>query len=76
VVIEDSASGARAAQAAAMRCLGLTRDTPAEKLTAHGAEPIDRLDQVPERLGLSSMARQSGWETGDKEDGILVSRLM
>ena len=54
VVIEDSASGARAAQAAAMRCLGLTRDTPAKKLTAYGAEPIDRLDQVPERLGLSS----------------------
>jgi hypothetical protein len=23
-----------------------------------------------------AMARQSGWETGDKEDGILVSRLM
>ena len=23
-----------------------------------------------------TIARQSGWETGDKEDGILVSRLI
>jgi HAD superfamily hydrolase (TIGR01509 family) len=53
VVIEDSVSGVRAAQAAGMRCLGLTRDTPAEKLAAHGAETIARLDQVPDRLGLS-----------------------
>lgn len=53
VVIEDSVSGIRAAQAAGMRCLGLTRDTPAEKFTAHGAELIAWLDQVPDRLGLS-----------------------
>ena len=53
VVIEDSVSGVRAAQAAGMRCLGLTRDTPAEKLAAHGAERIAWLDQVPDRLGLS-----------------------
>jgi HAD superfamily hydrolase (TIGR01509 family) len=53
VVIEDSVSGVRAAQAAGMRCLGLTRDTPAEKLVAHDAEPIARLDQVPRLLGLS-----------------------
>ena len=52
VVIEDSVSGVRAAEAAGMRCLGLARDTPAEKLTAHGAEPIAGLEQVPERLGL------------------------
>ena len=52
VVIEDSVSGARAAQAAGMRCLGLTRDTPAEKLTAYGAEPVASLDEVPVRLGL------------------------
>ena len=53
VVIEDSVSGVRAAQAAGMRCLGLARDTPAEKLAAHGAETIAWLDQVPERLRLS-----------------------
>lgn len=53
VVIEDSVSGVRAAQAAGMRCLGLTRDTPAEKLAAYGAETIAWLDQVPDRLGLS-----------------------
>jgi HAD superfamily hydrolase (TIGR01509 family) len=52
VVIEDSVSGVRAAHAAGMRCLGLTRDTPAEKLAVHGAETIARLDQVPDRLGL------------------------
>ncbi len=52
VVVEDSASGVRAAQAAGMRCLGLTRDTPAEKLTVHGAEVIARLDQLPDLLGL------------------------
>lgn len=52
VVIEDSVSGVRAAQAAGMRCMGLTRDTPAEKLAAHGADVITSLDQVPNRLGL------------------------
>ena len=41
VVVEDSASGARAAAAAGMRCFGFTRDTPAGKLTAHGAIPFD-----------------------------------
>lgn len=53
VVIEDSVSGVRAAQAAGMRCLGLTRDTPVEKLAAHGAETIACLGEVPGRLGLS-----------------------
>ncbi len=53
VVIEDSVSGVRAAEAAGMRCLGLARDTPAAKLAAHGAEPIAELAQVPERLGLA-----------------------
>lgn len=53
VVIEDSVSGVRAANAAGMHCLGLTRDTPAAKLAAHGAEPIASLEQVPKWLGLS-----------------------
>ena len=52
VVIEDSASGARAAAAAGMRCLGYTRDTPAEKLTAHSAEPFDDMARLPALLGL------------------------
>lgn len=52
VVIEDSASGARAAEAAGMRCLGFTRDTPAAKLTAHGAEPFDDMARLPALLGL------------------------
>ena len=52
LVIEDSASGARAAQAAGMRCFGLTRDTPAEKLLPHGAEPVARLSMIPALIGL------------------------
>lgn len=47
VVIEDSASGARAAQAAGMRCLGFTRDTPAGKLSVHGAVPFDDMATLP-----------------------------
>ena len=54
LVIEDSASGARAAQAAGMRCFGLTRDTPAEKLLPHGAEPVARLSLIPALIGLGA----------------------
>lgn len=46
IVIEDSASGARAAQAAGMTCYGFTADTPAEKLTAHGAIPFDDMAKL------------------------------
>ncbi|MGD1923263.1 MAG: HAD family hydrolase [Paracoccaceae bacterium] len=53
VVIEDSASGVRAAVGAGMRCYGYTRDTPEEKLVAHGAIPFDDMKQLPELLGLS-----------------------
>ena len=53
VVIEDSASGARAAQAAGMRCYGFTRDTPAERLTAQGAIPFADLAELPSLLGLT-----------------------
>ncbi len=52
IVIEDSGSGVRAAQAAGMRCLGYTRDTPAEKLTALGAHPFDDMADLPGLLGL------------------------
>lgn len=51
-VIEDSASGARAAQAAGMRCYGYTRDTPAAKLTPHGALPFSDMAELPGLLGL------------------------
>ncbi|MEM6624407.1 MAG: HAD-IA family hydrolase [Pseudomonadota bacterium] len=47
VVVEDSASGARAAQAASIPYLGYTGDTPAEKLTAHGAIPFEDMSQMP-----------------------------
>ena len=53
VVIEDSGSGARAAQAAKMRCFGFTGDTPAAKLTAHGALPFDDMRALPGLLGLT-----------------------
>ncbi|MEL6998657.1 MAG: HAD family hydrolase [Pseudomonadota bacterium] len=53
VVIEDSASGVRAAVGAGMRCYGYSRDTPEEKLVAHGAIPFDDMKQLPELLGLS-----------------------
>ena len=54
IVVEDSASGARAARAAGMRCLGFVRDTPAEKLTAEGAEPFDDMAALPALLGLTA----------------------
>ena len=47
VVVEDSVSGVRAAQAAGMRCFGFTRDTPAEKLVAHGARPFADMAALP-----------------------------
>lgn len=54
VVIEDSATGARAAIAAGMRCLGLAaNDHGAQTLAAVGAEVITALDQVPGLIGLS-----------------------
>lgn len=52
VVVEDSASGARAAQSAGMRCFGFTRGTPAERLTAHGAIPFADMVELPGLLGL------------------------
>lgn len=52
VVVEDSASGARAAFAAGMRCLGYAADTPAEKLRGENAEIFTDMDQLPELIGL------------------------
>ncbi len=58
-VIEDSASGARAAAAADMTCFGFTRDTPAEKLRAHGAYPFEDMADLPGLLGLA-LAQEDG----------------
>ena len=52
IVVEDSGSGARAAKAAGMRCLGYTADTPAEKLAPHGATPFADMAELPALLGL------------------------
>ena len=52
IVVEDSASGARAAEAAGMRCFGFTRDTPEVKLTAHGATPFADMKDLPRLLGV------------------------
>ena len=52
VVIEDSPSGALAAQRAGMRCLGYAEMTPADRLEAHGAEIFIDMAEVPHLLGL------------------------
>ncbi len=52
VVIEDSPTGARAAQAAGMRCLGYAAHSPAAPLVAVGAEPFTDMALVPGLLGL------------------------
>lgn len=52
VVIEDSASGALAAQRAGMRCLGYAEMTPEDRLRAHGAEIFTNMSEVPHLLGL------------------------
>ncbi|MDP2082279.1 MAG: HAD-IA family hydrolase [Pseudotabrizicola sp.] len=52
VVIEDSPTGARAASAAGMRCMGFAAHTPAERLTAVGAEPFFDMNDLPRLLGL------------------------
>ena len=53
VVVEDSASGAQAAKSAGMRCFGYTAETPADKLTQHGAVPFASMADLPGLLGLS-----------------------
>jgi len=53
VVIEDSASGAKAAKAAGMRCYGYVADTPAEKLIAHDAIPFANMADLPGLLGIA-----------------------
>lgn len=52
VVIEDSPTGARAARAAFIRCLGYAAHTPAERLAAEGAEPFYAMAALPGLLNL------------------------
>lgn len=52
VVIEDSASGARAAVAAGMPCYGFVRETPAERLKAHCDVLFERMNDLPRLLGM------------------------
>jgi len=52
VVIEDSATGARAAKAAGMRCLGYAPQGPHPRLAAEGAELFTDMAQVPKLIGL------------------------
>lgn len=52
LVIEDTATGARAAKAAGMVCFGHAADTPVEKLTAEGATPFFAMADLPELLGI------------------------
>ncbi|MGJ8545645.1 MAG: HAD family hydrolase [Sulfitobacter sp.] len=51
-VIEDSASGARAGQAAGMRVFGFAADTPAQKLAPHADQVFYEMKELPGLLGL------------------------
>lgn len=52
VVIEDSPTGARAARAAGMRCMGYAPTGQTAGLVAVGAEPFARMADLPGLLGL------------------------
>ena len=52
VVVEDSATGARAARAAGMRCLGFAAHGDGAALAAEGAEIFRDMADLPVRLGL------------------------
>ena len=52
VVIEDSPTGARAAKAAGMRCMGYAPHGPADHLANEGAIPFTRMTELPALLGL------------------------
>lgn len=52
VVIEDSPTGALAAQRANMKCLGYAADTHADQLTTHGAAVFSSMREVPKLLGI------------------------
>ncbi len=52
VVVEDSPTGARAARAAGMRCLGFAAKGGADALAAEGAEVFFKMSALPDLLGL------------------------
>ena len=52
VVVEDSASGARAGRAAGMRVLGFTRDTEPARLAPHCDALFADMSELPRLLGL------------------------
>lgn len=52
VVVEDSATGARAARAAGMRCMGYAPHGPNPALAATGATLFPRMEDLPRLLGL------------------------
>jgi beta-phosphoglucomutase-like phosphatase (HAD superfamily) len=52
VVIEDSPTGARAAQAAGMRCFGYAPEGDGAKLVAEGAHVFRSMDDLPALLAL------------------------
>ncbi len=56
VVVEDSATGARAAQAAGMRCLGYAAHDGGARLAAVGAEVFESMFHVPMLIGLAEAA--------------------
>lgn len=51
VVVEDSPTGALAAQRAGMKCIGYAADTNADELTVHGATPFLSMHEIPQLLG-------------------------
>lgn len=53
IVIEDSPTGARAARAAGMRCLGYAARTPGDRLANEGAVPFTRMEDLPRLIGLA-----------------------
>ncbi len=52
VVVEDSPTGALAAQRAGIRCIGYAPHGGADKLSAVGAEIISDMGQIPSMIGL------------------------
>lgn len=64
VVIEDSATGARAARAAGMACLGYAPHGQPERLAAEGARPFSAMAELPALLGLQDVLRRSSRSDG------------
>lgn len=54
IVVEDSASGAKAAQTAGMRCFGLAMDDSGSDLAEVGAVVIRHISEIAPRCGLAA----------------------